>query len=297
MSDRTDTGDTMDDEQFDRVMREAARHYNAPPPTPSDAMWAAIQARRSASQAAAPRPAMPGAASPSSRAAVAWARRWAPIAAAALLFVGVGVEIGRRWAPDAAPLPAPSAQSVARGPAAPPASSPPAVAAERASSPVEPATRRVAASGARRRDERQPRSAPAPAAPAERLAVRPMPRRPDVAGAAPYRAATAQHLAQVEALLTAFRADGSTGVEAPPDAAWARDLLTTTRLLLDSPAARDPERQRLLEDLELVLVQIVQLPRADTPEERALIDHAIRRGDVLTKLRAAVPAGAATRGT
>jgi hypothetical protein len=46
---------------------------------------------------------------------------------------------------------------------------------------------------------------------------------------------------------------------------WARDLLTTTRLLLDSPAGADPARRELLETLELVLVQIARLPRADSP--------------------------------
>jgi hypothetical protein len=66
-----------------------------------------------------------------------------------------------------------------------------------------------------------------------------------------------------------------------------------TRLLLDSPAGRDPARRALLEHLELVLAQIALLPRADDPAERALIDGAIRRGDLLAKLRSAVPSGAA----
>jgi hypothetical protein len=48
-------------------------------------------------------------------------------------------------------------------------------------------------------------------------------------------------------------------------------------------------RRALLEDLELVLVQIARLPRADTPVERALIERAIRRGDVLGRLRSAEP--------
>jgi hypothetical protein len=120
-------------------------------------------------------------------------------------------------------------------------------------------------------------------------------------GSAPLRVATEQHLARTEALLAAFA--GGAGSDAPtaaePDGAWARDLLTTTRLLLDSPAAREPARRALLEDLELVLGQIARLPRADTPDERALIDRAIRRGDLMAKLRTAVPAGApaAARGT
>jgi hypothetical protein len=121
--------------------------------------------------------------------------------------------------------------------------------------------------------------------------------------------ATAQHLAQAEALLTTYAAPeaagsaaaaGPAGMLAAPDAAWARDLLTTTRLLLDSPAGRDPSRRALLEDLELVLGQIARLPGADSPAERALIDRALRRGDLLAKLRAAVPgapSAAGLRGT
>jgi hypothetical protein len=129
---------------------------------------------------------------------------------------------------------------------------------------------------------------------------------PDAAAAAsgsPYRATTADHLARAEALLTAFGsgaadlAGDDPAADGAPDAAWARDLLTTTRLLLDSPAARDPQRRRLFEDLELVLVQIVRLPAERSGEERALIEQTIRRGDVLTKLRAAAPGRAPSRGT
>jgi hypothetical protein len=109
-------------------------------------------------------------------------------------------------------------------------------------------------------------------------------------GAAPLRVATEQHLARAEALLTGF-ASGAGGARAPTDSVWARDLLTTTRLLLDSPAGADPARRELLETLELVLVQIARLPRADSPGERALIDRAIRQGDLMTRLRGAVPAG------
>ena len=42
-------------------------------------------------------------------------------------------------------------------------------------------------------------------------------------------------------------------------ASRAGDLLTRTRLLMDSPAANDPAMRDLLEDLELVLMQVVRL--------------------------------------
>jgi len=79
---------------------------------------------------------------------------------------------------------------------------------------------------------------------------------------------------------------------------WARQLLQDTRLLLDSPAGEDPRRRRLLEDLELVLAQITRLgaaAEATRPQgsvaERELIDGTIRRGQVLSRLRSAAPAG------
>src|SRR2546427_850352 len=76
-----------------------------------------------------------------------------------------------------------------------------------------------------------------------------------------YRVAAAQHLTRTEALLTGFRAASrSPSVPAAQFATQARDLLAATRLMLDSPAATDARLKGLLEDLELVLAQIAQLP-------------------------------------
>ena len=72
-------------------------------------------------------------------------------------------------------------------------------------------------------------------------------------------------------------------------------VLSSTRLLIDSPAGRDPQMRALFTDLELVLAQIVQL--SGTPlqaSERELIDRAMRDRDLLPRLRSAVPAGSAT---
>jgi hypothetical protein len=104
-----------------------------------------------------------------------------------------------------------------------------------------------------------------------------------------YQVAVVQNLAATEALLTTFRSNTTSDSAM---SAWARDLLSNTRLLLDSPAAVDPERRRLLEDLELVLVQIVQLAPANTAD-RAMIDRALEHDHVMTRLRTAVPAGQA----
>ena len=101
-----------------------------------------------------------------------------------------------------------------------------------------------------------------------------------------YSVAATDHLARAEALLTAF---GTSTTDAASDAqlsGWARDVLSNTRLLLDSPAARDPVHRQLLEDLELVLVQIVQRsPAAGRAEERSHITHTLRRTQVLARLR------------
>ncbi len=73
-------------------------------------------------------------------------------------------------------------------------------------------------------------------------------------------------------------------------AARAADLLTRTRLLIDSPAANDPAMRNLLEDLELVLAQVVRLqnngkphrvghhqPRAGTARRHSAAAHSGRR--------------------
>ena len=113
-----------------------------------------------------------------------------------------------------------------------------------------------------------------------------------------YRLAARQTLVQAEALLTAYRADDASqrDQESMQQAGrWARDVLTSTRLLLDSPAAKDPQFRALFTDLELVLAQIVQLSGAPLDAgERELIERAMRDRDLLPRLRSALPAGAAT---
>jgi hypothetical protein len=109
----------------------------------------------------------------------------------------------------------------------------------------------------------------------------------------PYRLAAVQHLSRTEALLTTFRAEAGRGTTDPAVAGWADDLLTQTRLLLDSPAADDPRLRALLEDLELVLAQIARLPRQNPDTEVDLAERAIERSRVLPRMRTLVPAGPA----
>jgi hypothetical protein len=109
-----------------------------------------------------------------------------------------------------------------------------------------------------------------------------------------YQVAVAHDLTQAEALLTAYRAegrspDGQTG--ATEVAGWARDVLSNTRLLIDSPAGADPKQRHLLEDLELVLVQLVELAPGPSGAERQMIDSTLEHDHVLSRIRYAVPAG------
>ena len=107
-----------------------------------------------------------------------------------------------------------------------------------------------------------------------------------------YQIAATQYLSRTEALLTSFRADqGNRGASNLRFARQGRDLLTTTRLMLDSPAANDPRLRSLLQDLELVLVQISQLDAAHNGRDADLITQGMNKSNVLPKLRSAIPAG------
>lgn len=106
-----------------------------------------------------------------------------------------------------------------------------------------------------------------------------------------YQIAATQYLSRTEAFLTGFRSDLRAGRAGARFTGQARDLLTTTRLLLDSPAADDPRLRTLLEDLELVLVQISQLAAGRDTHDADLITQGMDQHNVLPKLRSAIPAG------
>lgn len=224
--------ETMDDDaRFDAWLSRMVPTVDAPPATPRESMWAAIESRRAAPEAA------PLVLVPRRR-----ATRWAwPAAVAAALVIGAGID--RLWIRSSA-SPAPSRPA-------------PAVAA------VEPA-----------------------AAPASRERL--------------YRMAAVQTLGQAEALLVAYRASGVAvrdPVAARQLAAWGRHVLTSTRLLLDSPAGDDPALRALLNDLELALVQIIQQSDAPLdPIDRELIDRSLREHDLLPRIRSTVPAGLTASG-
>jgi hypothetical protein len=102
--------------------------------------------------------------------------------------------------------------------------------------------------------------------------------------------ATAEYLGRVEVFLTDFRAGVRTGRQDTVAPADARRLLAATRLMLDSPGGRDSRVRPLLEDLELVLAEIAQLPAEPNVGVDFITEGLDRRGTI-ARLRSAVPAG------
>jgi len=107
-----------------------------------------------------------------------------------------------------------------------------------------------------------------------------------------YRFATRDYLERTENLLVmlqraAYSPDANTpfGTQsAEPTVGWANDLLRETRMLQDSPAAKDDVHlSHLLEDLELLLAQIVQA--ANINDEPDAEDYRITDPAVLQRLR------------
>ncbi|HXT15721.1 MAG TPA: hypothetical protein VN706_08830 [Gemmatimonadaceae bacterium] len=105
---------------------------------------------------------------------------------------------------------------------------------------------------------------------------------------APYDVETSRYLGQTAALLIALPSEVRAGRADEQFVGRASELLTRTRLLLDSPAASDAEMRSLLEDLELVLAQIVRLQNDTTSRtELDLINRALQQRDVMPRLRTA----------
>jgi hypothetical protein len=108
-----------------------------------------------------------------------------------------------------------------------------------------------------------------------------------------YDQTTARYLGQTAALLVALPSEVRGGQPDHRFVARAAELLTTTRLLLDSPAAADPKVRALLEDVELVLAQVAHLESDRGGRvEYELITQALEQRDLLPRLHSAVAEGA-----
>jgi hypothetical protein len=121
------------------------------------------------------------------------------------------------------------------------------------------------------------------------VAVAPVaqPRADSLAVDAPYQDATNKYLGQTAALLIALPSEVKAG-HAAQFVDRAGQLLTTTRVLLDSPVAHDQAMRSLLEDLELVLAQVVRLQNDRSHTGLDFINQALQQRDVIPRLRTAV---------
>jgi len=106
-------------------------------------------------------------------------------------------------------------------------------------------------------------------------------------GALATRLVTVEHLTEVDAFLTEFRGRRASG----EFTGQARDLLGTTRLLLDSKRVSDSRVKVLLQDLEGVLAQIATFDSTDRRNELELINDGIAQAHLRTRLKSEIPAG------
>lgn len=103
-----------------------------------------------------------------------------------------------------------------------------------------------------------------------------------------YDRAATELLGKTAVLLTTLPMEAQTVQGNIRFSSQALELLTTTRLLLDSPAATDGRFRELLEDLELVLAQVASLRPARAQGEIELITDALEERDMVPRIRSAV---------
>ena len=99
---------------------------------------------------------------------------------------------------------------------------------------------------------------------------------------------TEELLGRTALLLASLPQDARATRTGAPLAEQAGRLLTTTRLLLDSPSARRPPLRALLQDLELVLVQVAHLRTNRTGDDLTIIKEAVEERALVPRIRSAV---------
>lgn len=103
----------------------------------------------------------------------------------------------------------------------------------------------------------------------------------------PVTSVTTELLGQTVVLLASLPEERSDTLPDRRFTQQAVSLLTTTRVLLDSPAAtNNPKLHTLLEDLELVLAQIARLQQGGQSRvELELITEALQQQDLVPRIR------------
>lgn len=247
-----------DDERFEQFLRENSADYESPRgDVPRDDMWNAIRTQCGT-----------GASVPMFHRSAA--RRWAYVGMAATLLLGVGIG---RHVYRSQPAPVPGVVAVTPSPTSP-ADVPQAQPIDVPASAV-PVSPSASANGGSR-------AANGASAAANGAST---------ATNGAYTIASDRHLQAVQVLLTSFNTEAADTRSDSIVATWARGLLTNTRLLLDSPAARDPQRARLLQDLEVILVQLVQRSPGAAAADRSDVERTLEKTQIISRLRSALPAG------
>jgi hypothetical protein len=128
-------------------------------------------------------------------------------------------------------------------------------------------------------------SMPAPAAPtAELTATAATPVNVD----ASYQLSAERYLGQAVTLVAGLPRQLQSGRIDSAYVARASESLTQLRMIMDSPAASNPRLRALFEDLELVLVQVVQMPASGNAIETKMLRQAMLDKDVMPRLVDAV---------
>jgi len=99
----------------------------------------------------------------------------------------------------------------------------------------------------------------------------------------PFIGVAGDYLEQTTALLVAVTDSDHRVAYAPGTVRRARELLSTTRLLLDA-GAHNPALRELLQDLELVLAQVARSDDHDTDGDAAFVTEALAQRDLLPRL-------------
>jgi hypothetical protein len=293
----------MTDDPLDDLLRDAARSYHQPPEPPRDLMWSRIERARAAR---------------ATPVAIHWGRnRWLRTASGLAAVLLAGIVIGRATSAPRAGNTGGSASATrvaVPGPGLATSKTRDSMATPIQLSRVdtEPGDERLGTAAASSGDsrigtERSTRVASGTDMPrrsrgGDARSSYNVPRQGrgavgDGTEMNAYRLAVVEHLARTEVLLTGFRAQSRQGTAdartaGQQFAVLSRELLQNTRLLLATHATDDPTLTRLLEDLELVLMQISQYAEEGRHGDLDAINQSLDRRNVLPKLRSTIPAGA-----
>jgi hypothetical protein len=103
----------------------------------------------------------------------------------------------------------------------------------------------------------------------------------------PNQRAMSELIGSTAVLLASLPADSGAKKLDPQISVEGARLLTTTRMLLDSPLGSDSRLRNLLQDLELVLAQVARLEPRHRNSEMQFIQTALDEHDLVPRLRSA----------